>query len=109
MSNLAILAEATFSMLRPELEKIPGAPRTAAEFLDRLTSTPATTVTADLSPMAGYGKLLSLADAAARMGVCRKSMENWARSGKIARVKIGHVVRIPERAIADLLAERQEV
>jgi excisionase family DNA binding protein len=95
-------------MMRPELEKIDGAPRTAAEFLALITTMPAAVSHADASPLAGTGKLLTIAAAADRMGICRKSMENWARSGKIARVKVGHVVRIPERAIADLLIGSKE-
>jgi len=47
--------------------------------------------------------LLTLDQAAARLGMRPVTLRMWASARKIARVKIGRVVRIPESEIAKII------
>lgn len=40
--------------------------------------------------------------AAARCGVCERTIENWITQRKLARIKIGRSVRIPISALKEL-------
>jgi len=48
-------------------------------------------------------RLLTPAEAAARLRLATKTIQNWARLKKIEHVKLGAAVRIPESAVDDLI------
>lgn len=48
-------------------------------------------------------KLLTLEQAAARLGLRPVTLRMWASARKIARVKIGRCVRIPESEITKII------
>jgi excisionase family DNA binding protein len=48
-------------------------------------------------------KLLTLEQAAERLGMRPVTLRMWASSRKIARVKLGRAVRIPESEIAKII------
>jgi excisionase family DNA binding protein len=48
-------------------------------------------------------RLLSIAEAAERLGLRPVTIRLWASERKIARVKLGRAVRIPESEIARLI------
>lgn len=89
----AILAEGAFAMLRPELDKLPGAPRTAAEFVGRLVSAEEAN---DFVSPAEVGRI---------MGVTRQTVVNWSRDGRIRSVRVGHLIKIPAAELKRLQME----
>lgn len=85
-SPFAILAEGAFAMLRPELDRLPGAPRTAAEFVDRLLAGGPDAV-----------RFLTPAEVADRLGVSSHTVGNWIRDGRLKAVRqSARIIRIPE-------------
>jgi excisionase family DNA binding protein len=92
-------------MLKPELDHLSNGPRSATEMLDRLTNP--NTGTQPESQLAMPGELLSVKQAAKRLGVCSKSVQNWARLGRIPRIKVGRVVRIPMAGIVGMMENRR--
>jgi len=49
-------------------------------------------------------RYLTINDTAARLSVSRWTILSWLRSRKLASVKLGHVVRIPEADLERLIA-----
>ena len=65
----------------------------------------ASAAAADIEP----GQLLTVAEVAQRLSVCRRTVWNWIQDGKIRTVHLGkHLIRIPEAcAVEFALSHRQ--
>jgi excisionase family DNA binding protein len=50
------------------------------------------------------GKLFSVREAAATLGLGEKSLRAWVSSGKIGFVKVGRLTKIPESQILEIVA-----
>ncbi len=50
------------------------------------------------------GKLLSVREAAACLGISEKALRAWLSAGKIGFIKIGRLTKIPESAILEVVA-----
>lgn len=107
MANDLTLFEAAWRILEPELKTYEHGANTFEQFVEALTN--CKSKAGQESPLANSGAFLDLATAAKRLGVCRKSMELWARTGRIASFRRGRCVRIPESAIAALVSGQQEM
>jgi len=55
---------------------------------------------------AGCGSLLTVAEVAGRLGVCRATVYRICRGGLLAHVRVSNAIRIPEPALAAYLAGR---
>jgi len=53
------------------------------------------------------GKLLSIREAAAILGMNEEVIRRWLREGKLAGVKVGHLWRVPAEALAALTHGRR--
>lgn len=108
-----IVFAAAWRLLESELKKYDQGAHSFEEFVDRLTQnlpTPKVTEEAQhKNHLAETGRFLTCAEAAKYLGVCRKSVEIWARTKKIASFRRGRCVRIPESAIAALVSGQQEM
>ena len=107
--QLFILAEGSFAMMKSAMAGIPGTPQDATEFYRRIVIKPTITNTAPEQPLAKEGSFLSVRAAAARLDVCPRSILNMCRDGRLRHFRAGKsIIKIPESAIADLIAIRQE-
>ncbi len=52
------------------------------------------------------GALLTVADVARRLGVCRATMYRICRAGQLGHVRISNAIRVPESALAAYLFGR---
>jgi excisionase family DNA binding protein len=55
---------------------------------------------------AGSGSLLTVAEVAAHLGVCRAIVYRICRKGQIAHIRVSNAIRIPEGALASYLRPR---
>jgi excisionase family DNA binding protein len=49
------------------------------------------------------GRLYRLRDVALMFGVCERTIRNWVRDDRLKAVKVARTVRIPSRAVHELL------
>ena len=102
MANDLALFEAAWRILGPELKTYEHGANTFEQFVDAVTNCERK-VDHQESPLARTGSFLDLATAAKRIGVCRRTLTKWCRTGKIACFRRGRIVRIPENAIAAMI------
>ena len=102
MSNNAIILEAAWKLAETILKDFPHAPRDLPSFISRLVELPppADPKASASSLLQNEGQYLTIKATAARLGLCKKTVEKMVLDGRLRALRFGpKITRIPESEI----------